>query len=236
MNEEDRVKELNSKVLTAKDWIIRTENAAYFPDQAWYNIFHFLGFYLLGLGILVTAIEGIHYFILIFLAYLIGLLIINAVTYSAKRKARRQPLYIRAKQIMQAWEDYKVLVDKVYIWKKAVEFGECPHDPEYATSCHSQLIAAEIDLLAACDIFLKYAELDKLERAFRKTNPNSAFVGEVDLAQSLAQLRLPLATAKYRVTEADVRAEQAKLLAELAQSPGAEEVELIEKIDELKVH
>ena len=56
------------------------------------------------------------------------------------------------------------------------------------------------------------------------------------MAQSLAQLRLPLATPRFRVTEADVRTEQTKLLSELAQSPDEEELELIEKIDELKVH
>jgi hypothetical protein len=151
-------------------------------------------------------------------------------------RLRKQPLNIRAMQIMQAWKDYKVLVDKVYIWKKAVELGECSYDPEYAAHCKAQLVDAETDLLAVCDIFLKYTELDKLEREFRETNPNSAFVGEANLAQSLAQLRLPLANTKYRVTEADVRAEQTCLISELAQSPDAEEVELIEKIDNLKVH
>ncbi len=237
MNEDDRAKKLDSKALAVRNWISSREDSVvigyFFNLLLFFVLVIILLLILLPFSFLMPAKP-----FLILLPFIISIVVVAGSLIRdrfALVRLRKQPLNIRAKQIMQAWEVYEGLVDKVHIWKKAVELGECPNDPEYAASCQTQLESAETDLLSACDIFLKYAELDKLERDFRKTNPNSAFVGEANLAQSLAQLRLPLATPKYRVTEADVRAEQTKLLAVLASSPDHEEVELAEKIDNLKI-
>jgi len=150
-------------------------------------------------------------------------------------KKQKQPLNVRAEQIVRAHDDYILLCQDFLIWQKSVELGECEPDPAYAAKRSAKISAARTQLIAASNTWLKYVALDKLESDYRQKNSASALELKLRLDQNLAALGLPLTDQESQTAQIRVRVEEAKLLAELAsETADPEEVELAERIEALQ--
>ncbi len=103
------------------------------------------------------------------------------------------PLYVRAKLIVQALHDYGVHCAKYRAWFDAVDEGLTKQDDELAARYHAFIDRAYVSLGAALHNFQKVTELTRRQDEYRKTRPELA--GKPDgtaLGDLLKQLNQPV--------------------------------------------